>query len=612
MPSIPQATIDVLEQGSSQLVLELDQDSPEHCWELLFVQWAGRNSNSLLRIRSILLDTEKLVNEFDWFRRNWIDQVGLLDISNNAKEVILNLRNSRNEFLQLTESGPVNYSGKIVEPDSRPLTGFQVGNVNKLLGMPNGANFSVPGAGKTATTLATYSTLKMNGKINKLLVICPKSAFESWSEEAQLFGVQNEDFIVFEGRSVPRSIEIVVTNYEQLQNDDSLGVLVTWARTNNVNLVFDEAHRVKGGPGKARWEACKKLSSVAIRVDILTGTPMPQGFSDVRNIYRLAYPKLTSSDLSDKLIEQMKPDTCFVRTTKDELGLPPVSTHLVSQEMTSVHSEIYKALKSQYSGLIRLKPRDARDLARQGKAIMTLLAVASNPGLLSAKYGAKNLLNFRWPLTGYSPQKDLIDLIENYASTELPWKFVWTRAYAERMASDGKKIIVWTNFVGNIKALMEVLAPLNPVSIYGIHSSEERAENLHKFRKDSSCSVLITNPMTLGEGISLHTVCHDAVYLDRSFNAGLYLQSLDRIHRLGLEKSQETNITVLSSIHTIDENIENRLSYKIEQMAQLLNDPFLSDTSKSTPYDFSEDHLDFSELLDLDQSDLNSLFSHFK
>jgi SNF2 family DNA or RNA helicase len=612
MSSAPKVTIDVFEPGSNQLVLELDQSSPDHCWELLLTQWAGINSNSLLRIRSILLDTEKLVNEFDWFRRYWIDQVGQLEITSNAKEVILNLRNSRSEFLKLTESGPVEYSGTIVEPASRPLTGFQVGNVNKLLGMPNGANFSVPGAGKTATTLATYSTLKMIGRINRLLVICPKSAFESWSDEAQLFGIRKEDFKEFEGRPIPRSIEIVVTNYEQLQNDDSLAILVSWARTNNVNLVFDEAHRVKGGPGKARWEACKKLSSAAIRVDILTGTPMPQGFSDVRNIFRLAYPKLTSTDLSDELVQKMKPDTCFVRTTKDELGLPPVSTHLVSQEMTPVHSEIYKALKNQYSGLIRLKPRDARDLARQGKAIMTLLAVASNPGLLSAKYGTKNLLNFRWPLTGYSPQKELIELIENYVSTELPWKFVWTRAYAERMASAGKKIIVWTNFVGNIQALQEVLAPLNPVSVYGVHNSEERATNLDIFRNDSSCTVLITNPMTLGEGISLHTVCHDAVYLDRSFNAGLYLQSLDRIHRLGLEENQETNITILSTLQTIDENVEGRLSFKVGQMAQLLNDPFLRDTSKTTPYDFLEDHLDFSELLDLDQSDLNSLFSHFE
>jgi SNF2 family DNA or RNA helicase len=612
MPHSPLLTIDVAGVGSSQLVLKLDPDSSPHCWELVYAQWGDRDQNSQLRFRRLMLETEKLVNEFDWFRRNWIGQIGQLEITSAAKQVILSFRETKNLFLQLIESGPVEYSGEIVSPNSRPLTDFQVNNVNKLLGMPNGANFSVPGAGKTATTLATYSTLKFLGEMSRMLVICPKSAFESWSEESQLFGIPQDKFMVFEGRPIPRQAELVVTNYEQLQNQKTLELLVHWLKLDKSNLVFDEAHRVKGGPGKTRWEACRKLSSFAKRVDILTGTPMPQGFADVRNIFRLAYPKLTSSDLSDKQIEKMGPGTCFVRTTKDQLGLPPVSTNLISQEMTEVHSEIYKALKNQYSGLIRLKPRNARELAIQGKAIMTLLAVASNPGLLSAKYGAKNLLNFRWPLTGYSPQEDLMQLIENYPSTELPWKFIWTRAYAEKMASQGKKIIVWTNFVGNIKALLEVLAPLNPVAVYGIHQNAERESNLRTFRTDSSCSVLITNPMTLGEGISLHTVCHDSVYLDRSFNAGIYLQSLDRIHRLGLENGQETNITLLSSIQTIDVNVEERLSFKVDQMAQLLNDPFLKNSAKSTPYDFLEDRLDISELLDLDQGDLHSLFSHFE
>lgn len=608
----PHLSIDVAEKNSSRLVLKLDPEAPEHCWELVFAQWANVNQSSHVRLRSLILDTEKLVNEFDWFRRNWIGKVGQLEITSEAKQVILGLRETQNLFHQLIESGPVEYSGEIIEPISRPLTDFQTGNVSKLLGMPNGANFSVPGAGKTATTLAAYSTLKFLGEMQRLLVICPKSAFESWSEESQLFGISTDKFIIFEGRPIPRDKEIVVTNYEQLQNQESLDLLVNWLKAAKSNLVFDEAHRVKGGPGKTRWEACRELSSVAKRVDILTGTPMPQGFADVRNIFMLAYPKLSSSDLSDKQIAQMGPGTCFVRTTKDELGLPRVSTHLISQEMTEVHSEIYKALRNQFSGLIRLKPRDARDLARQGKAIMTLLAVATNPGLLSAKYGAKNLLNFKWPLDGYSPNEDLLQLIERYPSTELPWKFIWTRAYAERMASQGKKIIVWTNFVGNIQALQEVLSPLNPVSIYGIHTNSERETNLKTFRNDASCSVLITNPMTLGEGISLHTVCHDAVYLDRSFNAGMYLQSLDRIHRLGLEKDQETNITILSSVQTIDQNVEERLSFKVEQMAKLLNDPFLKNTAKSTPYDFLEDRLDLSEILDLDQGDLHSLFRHFE
>ena len=64
----------------------------------------------------------------------------------------------------------------------RTLTKEQVYNVCSSLSVPSGANFSVPGAGKTTTTLTIWSHLLENKKVNKLLVICPKSAFEAWLE----------------------------------------------------------------------------------------------------------------------------------------------------------------------------------------------------------------------------------------------------------------------------------------------------------------------------------------------------------------------------------------------------------------------------------------------
>jgi hypothetical protein len=84
---------------------------------------------------------------------------------------------------------------------------------------------------------------------------------------------------------------------------------------------------------------------------------------------------------------------------------------------------------------------------------------------------------------------------------------------------------------------------------------------------------LLSNPATLGEGISLHDVCHDAVYVDRDFAAGRFLQSLDRIHRLGLAPGTETRVTVLASRGTIDEIVARRLELKLEFMGRILDDP---------------------------------------
>ena len=85
-----------------------------------------------------------------------------------------------------------------------------------------------------------------------------------------------------------------------------------------------------------------------------------------------------------------------------------------------------------------------------------------------------------------------------------------------------------------------------------------------------TCRVMIANPAAAGEGISLHRACQYAIYLDRTFNAAHFLQSVDRIHRLGSDRP--SRIDVLQATGTIDINIQQRLSTKIVAMSQILND----------------------------------------
>ena len=92
--------------------------------------------------------------------------------------------------------------------------------------------------------------------------------------------------------------------------------------------------------------------------------------------------------------------------------------------------------------------------------------------------------------------------------------------------------------------------------------------------------VLVANPATAGEGINLHTVCHNAIYVDRSYVSTHYLQSIDRIHRLGLAPDQETHIHIYRSkappvVGSIDMSVSRRLTEKIRNMQRLLDDPDL-------------------------------------
>src|SRR5699024_10756817 len=89
----------------------------------------------------------------------------------------------------------------------------------------------------------------------------------------------------------------------------------------------------------------------------------------------------------------------------------------------------------------------------------------------------------------------------------------------QRLLSENKKMIIWCIFVSSIKLLNKLCSEknINVKCIYGETEMEERLQLIEQFR-NGEIDVLITNPHTLAESVSLHTVCHDAIYYEYSFN----------------------------------------------------------------------------------------------
>ena len=113
---------------------------------------------------------------------------------------------------------------------------------------------------------------------------------------------------------------------------------------------------------------------------------------------------------------------------------------------------------------------------------------------------------------------------------------------------------------------------------------EDKERSLREFRGEpgeTEVNVLIANPASLAESVSLHQVCHHAIYVDRTFNATHWIQSKKRIHRVGMD-DVETRYTILKSTfadsndQTVDERVRRRLDVKEERMRQFLNDPRLN------------------------------------
>jgi SNF2 family DNA or RNA helicase len=94
---------------------------------------------------------------------------------------------------------------------------------------------------------------------------------------------------------------------------------------------------------------------------------------------------------------------------------------------------------------------------------------------------------------------------------------------------------------------------------------------INRFHDPRDRSILIANPQAVGESISLHKVCRTAIYFDRDFNAGRFIQSKDRIHRYSPEPIGDVEYFFFVSPRTIDDVIDARLAQKEQRLANLID-----------------------------------------
>ncbi|MCZ4607263.1 DEAD/DEAH box helicase [Streptomyces sp. Lzd4kr] len=449
------------------------------------------------------------------------------------------------------------------------LNTFQRRDIAKLLSLGHGANFSVPGAGKTRVALAVYAAQRAQGSASRLLVVCPKSAYESWRYETAVCFSYPLRTHVLDG-SLDQWAEVLIVNYERL--DRSLPLLANWLKSAPSMVILDEAHRMKLGARGTYGAACMALGPLAERRLILTGTPAPNGSKDLENLMGFVWPghgqrtvtrAVAGGDLA-YASAVLRP--LFTRTTKQELGLPPMRLRTRYVEMPDLHAEIYNSLVGgMSSGAAR------EDLSSLGKTALRLLMAATSPALLVEGASRYEPLVYQLPPLEILEGTSLYSLMQNLPDHEMSPKYKEAAAIVAENAEQGRKTLVWTTFVRSLTTVAQMLEKYSPAVVHG--GTPDREEQLRRFREDPSCMVLVSNPATLGEGISLHHVCHDAVYVDRDFMAGRFLQSLDRIHRLGLAPGTDTRVTVLAARNTIDEVVEVRLDQKLEFMGRILDDP---------------------------------------
>jgi SNF2 family DNA or RNA helicase len=465
----------------------------------------------------------------------------------------------------------------------RSLTEHQLRNVLRLVSLPSGATFSVPGAGKTTEALAYFYYKRQDD--SRLLVVCPKNAFAVWEEQTLLClstppGVVRlrggEDLIK---KALRSDATIFLVTYQQLPN---IRNLIAAFLVDHPTFVFlDESHHIKRGAGGQWCSTVLSLAHLPVSKLIMTGTPLPNSESDLVPQLNFLFPELDVAPDNATLL--VKP--VFVRTTKRELGLPEVKVLATIIQLRPQQRHLYELLRSEQARQLgTLSRRDKGFYRTVGKSVMRLLEAVSNPALLVRNEA--------------EVPDDLYAALEEGDSPKLEYACYRAR----KLAQAGQKVIIWSTFVDNVELISSRLSDIGADFIHGgVEAGSEEEENtrehkIGRFHRDDRAMVLVANPAACAEAISLHMVCHYAIYLDRNYNAGQYLQSVDRIHRLGLARDVVTTVEILLAPDTVDDSVMRRLNLKIRKMEEVLQDRSIS--VEPVEQDLEADGIDADDIRD--------------
>jgi len=485
---------------------------------------------------------------------------------------------------------------------TRTMTDAQLRNVQRIAALSAAATFSVPGAGKTTEAIAYFCY--RSGPSDKLLVVAPKNAFGSWDEQLLLCVPDpGTGFVRLRGgrdriaQMLEASPRLMLITYHQLNNVRDL--IAGYLLSHRTFVFLDESHRIKGGKQLKTPEAVLSLSHLPAGKLLMSGTPMPQAYEDLVPQFNFLYPELKTN--AENVVDLIQP--VYVRTTKAELNLPEPERRLIILRMAPAQEQLYMLMRKEVARLAELtiSARGRAAFRRLGRSIMRLLMCVSNPALLASEVGLIH--------------QDYLAAVLSEEGVSPKIEFACRRA--RELAKSGRKVLIWTSFVNNVEIVANRLADLGAVFIHGgVDAGDDDDEDTREgkikiFHDRPDVMVMVANPAAASEGISLHKVCRNAIYIDRTYNAAHYIQSEDRIHRLGLAPGEYPTIEILECRGTIDESVRTRLGIKVDRMARALNDASLN--IDPLPYDplIVEDEEEFV-LGPVDEGDVIDLIRNLK
>ena len=423
------------------------------------------------------------------------------------------------------------FHGKQVHLPFQPY-GYQVKGIAFLMPRHAALLADEMGLGKTAQVLIALRLLLQSGLIRRALVVCPKPLVVNWSRELKIWA-EDVPYEVIGGDTQARKAQwfasktpLKLVNYELLTRD---AAFVADEKIHFDVVVLDEAQRIKNRDSKTA-EVVRTIARD--RSWAMTGTPIENRVEDLINIFAFIDPERIPPETSPKLLPELTRD-CILRRVKEEVAvdMPPKLIHDTYLELTPAQRESYD--RAEQDGVIHLNDLgDTITVQHVFELVMRL----------------KQICNFD-PLTGDSAKVEQLS------------------ADIAEVADNGRKAIVFSQWVEPLERLAGTLAEYGPLQYHGKIAQRERQPILDRFKTDKTKLVLLMSYGTGSVGLNLQFANYIFLF-DRWWNPAVEDQAIGRAHRIG--QKEPVFVTRFLTQGTIEERIAEILQKKRELFEEMI------------------------------------------
>lgn len=411
------------------------------------------------------------------------------------------------------------------------------------------------GTGKTGSVIWAADYLLKQGKIKRVLVICPLSIMDSaWRADLFKFAMHRTVDIAHGSSDKRRAVIRNHTDFTIINYDGVEVVADEIARGGYDLIVVDEANAYKN-PTTKRWKVLNSLVKQDTWLWMMTGTPAAQSPVDAYGLAKLVNPTGVPRYLStfrEMVMEKVtqyrwipKPNATSIvfealqpaiRYTKDEcLDLPEMIYTKRRVDLTKQQSKYYDLLKNRMI------------MEADGEAITSVNAAVNMSKLLQISCGAV-----------YSDTGETIEFdIKNRYNV-----------LKEVIEESSQKVLVFVPFKNTIEILSQKLNDdgIPTEVIQGDVPVNKRTDIFKRFQETPEPRVLVIQPQAASHGVTL-TAANTVVWWGPTSSLETYAQANARVHRSG-QKHPCTVVQLVGS--AVEKHVYRLLDNKIDVHQQIV------------------------------------------